>query len=90
MASYRLTFGASLIGALINVVFGGIVAWVLVRYKFPGKRIVDALVDLPFAAHRRGRHHADRAVLGQWLARPVHRRRSASRWRSRRWAWWWR
>lgn len=49
MASYRLSFGAALIGALINVVFGGIVAWVLVRYRFPGKRIVDALVDLPFA-----------------------------------------
>jgi sulfate transport system permease protein len=49
MASYRLSFGAALIGAAINVVFGGIVAWVLVRYQFPGKRFVDALVDLPFA-----------------------------------------
>ncbi|MCS0630919.1 sulfate ABC transporter permease subunit CysT [Telluria mixta] len=49
MASYRLSFGAALIGAGINVVFGGIVAWVLVRYQFPGKRFVDALVDLPFA-----------------------------------------
>nr|ABW82978.1 ABC transporter [uncultured bacterium pEAF66] len=49
MASYRLTFGASLIAAMINVFFGGIVAWVLVRYQFPGKRIIDALVDLPFA-----------------------------------------
>lgn len=49
MASYRLSFGASLIGASINVVFGGIVAWVLVRYRFPGKKIIDALVDLPFA-----------------------------------------
>ena len=49
MASYRLSFGASLIAAALNVVFGGIVAWVLVRYKFPGKRFVDALVDLPFA-----------------------------------------
>jgi sulfate transport system permease protein len=49
MASYRLTFGASLIGALLNVFFGGIVAWVLVRYRFPGKRFIDALVDLPFA-----------------------------------------
>ena len=49
MASYRLSFGASLIAAAIHVVFGGIVAWVLVRYQFPGKRIVDALVDLPFA-----------------------------------------
>jgi sulfate transport system permease protein len=49
MASYRLSFGAALIAAAINVVFGGIVAWVLVRYRFPGKRFVDALVDLPFA-----------------------------------------
>jgi sulfate transport system permease protein len=49
VASYKLSFGASLIGALINMVFGFIVAWVLVRYQFPGKRIVDALVDLPFA-----------------------------------------
>ena len=49
MASYRLTFGASFLAALVNLVFGLLVAWVLVRYKFPGKRIVDALVDLPFA-----------------------------------------
>jgi sulfate/thiosulfate transport system permease protein len=49
LASYRLTFGASLIAALVNAVFGLLVAWVLVRYRFPGKRIVDALVDLPFA-----------------------------------------
>ena len=49
MASYRLSFGASLIGAFLNVIFGGIVAWVLVRYRCPGKRMIDALVDLPFA-----------------------------------------
>jgi sulfate transport system permease protein len=49
LASYRLTFGASFIAALVNVVFGLLLAWVLVRYTFPGKRIVDALVDLPFA-----------------------------------------
>ena len=49
VASYQLTFGASLIAALVNVVFGLLVAWVLVRYSFPGKKIVDALVDLPFA-----------------------------------------
>ena len=49
VASYRLTFGASLAAALLNAVFGLIVAWVLVRYEFPFKRIVDALVDLPFA-----------------------------------------
>jgi len=49
LASYRLTFGASFLAAAINVVFGLLVAWVLVRYPFPGKKIVDALVDLPFA-----------------------------------------
>ncbi len=49
LAAYRLSFGASLIAALINAVFGFIVAWVLVRYPFPGKRFVDSLVDLPFA-----------------------------------------
>jgi sulfate transport system permease protein len=49
LASYRLTFGASLAAALVNAAFGLLVAWVLVRYSFPGKRLVDALVDLPFA-----------------------------------------
>jgi sulfate transport system permease protein len=49
VASYKLTFGASLIGAVINAVFGLLTAWVLTRYTFPGKRIIDALVDLPFA-----------------------------------------
>ena len=49
VASYRLTFGASFLAALVNGVFGLLVAWVLVRYRFPGKRLVDALVDLPFA-----------------------------------------
>jgi sulfate transport system permease protein len=47
--SLELSFGASLIAAAVNVVFGSIVAWVLVRYRFPGRRIVDAMVDLPFA-----------------------------------------
>jgi sulfate transport system permease protein len=49
LASYRLTFGASLIAALVNTSAGLFVAWVLVRYRFPGKRLVDAMVDLPFA-----------------------------------------
>ena len=49
VASYRLSIGASLVAAAINAVFGLIVAWVLVRYTFPGRRIVDSLVDLPFA-----------------------------------------
>jgi sulfate transport system permease protein len=49
VASYQLTFGASFLAALVNAVFGLLVAWVLVRYPFPGKKVVDALVDLPFA-----------------------------------------
>lgn len=49
LASYRLTFGASFVAAAINAGFGLLVAWVLTRYKFPGRRFVDALVDLPFA-----------------------------------------
>jgi sulfate transport system permease protein len=49
VASYRLSFGASALAASINAVFGLIVAWVLVRYTFPGKKVIDALVDLPFA-----------------------------------------
>src|SRR5688500_13722196 len=49
LAAYKLSFGASLAGASINLVFGLILAWVLTRYRFPGRRIMDALVDLPFA-----------------------------------------
>ena len=49
LASYRLTFGASLIAAVVNLVFGLVIAWMLVRYEFTGKRLIDALVDLPFA-----------------------------------------
>jgi sulfate transport system permease protein len=49
LASYRLSLGASLAGALVNAVFGFLVAWVLVRYTFPGKQLIDAIVDLPFA-----------------------------------------
>ncbi len=49
LASYRLSFGAAFVAAVINSVFGFIVAWTLARYRFPGRRILDALVDLPFA-----------------------------------------
>ena len=49
MASYRVTFGASFVAAVVNTIFGLLVAWVLVRYRFPGRRLVDAMVDLPFA-----------------------------------------
>jgi sulfate transport system permease protein len=49
VASYKLTFGASLAAACVNGVFGVIVTWVLVRYRFPGRRLMDALVDFPFA-----------------------------------------
>lgn len=49
LASYRISFGAAFVAALVNAVFGFVVAWVLVRYRFPGRRLIDALVDLPFA-----------------------------------------
>lgn len=49
VASYRLSFGASLVAATINIVFGFIVAWTLVRYRFPGRRFIDAIIDMPFA-----------------------------------------
>lgn len=49
IASYRLSFGGALIAAVLNTLFGGTVAWVLVRYRFPGKKLIDAFVDLPFA-----------------------------------------
>jgi sulfate transport system permease protein len=49
LAAYRLTFGASAIAALVNGVFGSLLAWVLVRYEFPGRRIIDSMVDFPFA-----------------------------------------
>lgn len=49
VAAFKLSFGASFVGAVTNVVFGSIVAWVLIRYRFPGKELMDALVDLPFA-----------------------------------------
>ena len=49
LGSYRLSFGASLLAATINVVFGFIIAWTLVRYEFPGRKVIDALIDMPFA-----------------------------------------
>ena len=73
LAAFRVTFGASLIAALINAFFGLIVAWVLVRYPFPGKRFVDALVDLPFALPTAvagitlATLYAGNGWLGQWL-----------------------
>ena len=73
VAAYKLTFGASLIGALVNVVFGFIVAWTLVRYRFPGCKFIDALVDLPFALPTAVSGialtaiYADNGWLGQWL-----------------------
>ena len=73
VASYKLTFGAALIGAAINAVFGTIVAWVLVRYRFPGKKIIDALVDLPFALPTAVAGIALTALYSAngWLGRPL-------------------
>ena len=73
LAAYRLSFGASLAAALINGVFGFLTAWVLVRYPFPGRRIVDALIDLPFALPTAVAGisltaiYAQNGWMGQWL-----------------------
>src|SRR6266581_8050049 len=73
LASYKLTFGASLVAALANALFGTILAWVLVRYEFPGKRLIDALVDFPFALPTAvagltlANLFAANGWLGQWL-----------------------
>src|SRR6266516_6869316 len=48
LAAYKLTFGASLVAAFANAVFGTLLAWVLARYEFPGRRFIDAIVDVPF------------------------------------------
>jgi sulfate transport system permease protein len=74
VAAYRLSFGASLVAALVNAVFGTVLAWVLVRYRFPGKRLLDALVDLPFALPTAVAGialtalYASNGWLGRWLA----------------------
>ncbi|MGB6105979.1 MAG: sulfate ABC transporter permease subunit CysT [Pusillimonas sp.] len=73
LASYKLSFGASLLAAAFNLVFGTIVAWVLVRYRFFGKKIIDALVDLPFALPTAVAGialtalYAPNGWIGQWL-----------------------
>ena len=75
LASYRLTFGASALAALINGIFGFILAWVLVRYPFPGRKIVDAFVDLPFALPTAVAGialtalYAPNGWIGHWLAK---------------------
>jgi sulfate/thiosulfate transport system permease protein len=74
LASYNLTFGASLAGAAINAVFGLLVAWVLVRYDFFGKKLIDALVDLPFALPTAvagialATLYSSKGWVGHWLA----------------------
>jgi sulfate transport system permease protein len=75
VASYKLTFGASLAGAVLNGAFGLVVAWVLVRYRFPGQRLVDALVDLPFALPTAVAGIALTTLYAEngWLGRPLAR-----------------
>ncbi|MDQ5896122.1 MAG: Sulfate transport system permease protein CysT, partial [Pseudomonadota bacterium] len=73
VASYRLTFGASLAAATVNAIFGLVITWVLVRYDFPFKRLIDALVDLPFALPTAVAGitltglYAENGLIGQWL-----------------------
>lgn len=75
VASYKLSFGAAFIAAFVNAVFGLLVAWVLVRYPFPGKRIIDGLVDLPFALPTAVAGisltalYAENGWIGQYLAK---------------------
>ncbi|HEY4709623.1 MAG TPA: sulfate ABC transporter permease subunit CysT [Candidatus Acidoferrales bacterium] len=73
LASYRLSFGASLIGAFMNLVFGVLVAWVLVRYDFPGKRLFDSVIDLPFALPTAVAGIALTTIYAPngWLGRPL-------------------
>ena len=73
LAAYRLTFGASAIAALTNAVFGTLVGWVLVRYDFPGRRFLDAMVDFPFALPTAvagltlANLFSEKGWLGSWL-----------------------
>jgi len=73
LAAYRLSFGASLAGALINSVFGFVVAWTLVRYEFPFKKLIDVMIDLPFALPTSVAGitltaiYAQNGWLGRWL-----------------------
>jgi sulfate transport system permease protein len=75
LASYRLTFGAAAAAASVNLVFGSIAAWVLERYRFPGRRLVDAIIDLPFALPTAvagialAAAYSPNGWLGGWLAR---------------------
>lgn len=73
LAAYRLSFGLSLAAALINLVFGTVTAWVLVRYRFPGRRILDAMVDLPFALPTAVAGIALATLYAEhgWLGRPL-------------------
>jgi sulfate transport system permease protein len=74
LAAYRLSFGVSLLAALVNAVFGLLVAWVLVRYQFWGRRFMDALVDLPFALPTAvagitlAALYSENGWIGRWLA----------------------
>jgi len=75
LAAYRLSFGAAFAGSLLNAVFGVLVAWVLVRYRFPGRGLIDALVDLPFALPTAVAGialttvYAEHGVIGEQLAK---------------------
>ena len=73
LASLRLSFGAALLAAALNAVFGLLVAWVLVRYRFPGRRVIDALVDLPFALPTAVAGIALTAIYAPngWIGRPL-------------------
>ena len=90
LAALRLSFGTALIAAAINAVFGLLIAWVLVRYRFPGRRIIDAAVDLPFALPTAVAGIAMAAIYAPNGPIGSIAQAWASRSPIRRWASWWR
>ena len=80
LGSYRLSFGASLLAASINLVFGFIIAWTLVRYEFPGPQVIDALIDMPFALPTAVSGIALTTVFARTAGSAATSSRSASKW----------
>lgn len=70
VAAYKVTLISAAVASVFNGVFGLLMAWILTRYEFPGRSLLDALMDFPFCpAHRGGRLNPRRAILSQWLVR---------------------
>ena len=88
LSAFRISFGMAVLAAAVNAVFGLLVAWVLVRYRFPGRRFIDSLIDLPFRCRRRSPGSPSPRSMPGTAGSAASWSRSASRWRSRRSASW--